>query len=178
MTRPTLAVSALLCALLAGCPAEEPDMGVAEAPAHAEKAPAANPSVNPAVNPDPVRMSRAEIEASVVGERVADLGATWLHGAPATVGGTQLVVFFESWCPHCKREVPKLSATYDKFRGKGLTMVGLTKQTRNVTDDAVREFVNAQGVTYPIAKEDSGIPNWKEAPPIVPAKKDQVRADG
>ena len=30
---------------------------------------------------------------------------------------------------------------------------------------------------YPIAKEDSGIPNWREAPPIVPAVKDQVRAE-
>jgi enoyl-CoA hydratase len=30
---------------------------------------------------------------------------------------------------------------------------------------------------YPIAKEDSGVPNWKEAPPIVPAVKDQVRAE-
>jgi enoyl-CoA hydratase len=30
---------------------------------------------------------------------------------------------------------------------------------------------------YPIAKEDSGIPNWREAPPIVPALKDKVRAD-
>ncbi len=30
---------------------------------------------------------------------------------------------------------------------------------------------------YPIAKEDSGIPNWKEAPPIVNAVKDKVRAD-
>ena len=31
---------------------------------------------------------------------------------------------------------------------------------------------------YPVAKEDSGIPNWKNAPPIVPAVKDKVRADG
>ena len=30
---------------------------------------------------------------------------------------------------------------------------------------------------YPIAKEDAGIPNWKEAPPIVNAVKDKVRAD-
>jgi enoyl-CoA hydratase len=30
---------------------------------------------------------------------------------------------------------------------------------------------------YPIAKEDAGIPNWKEAPPIVTAVKDKVRAD-
>jgi enoyl-CoA hydratase len=35
--------------------------------------------------------------------------------------------------------------------------------------------VNDDG--YPVAKEDSGIPNWKEAPPIVPAVKDMVRAE-
>jgi enoyl-CoA hydratase len=35
--------------------------------------------------------------------------------------------------------------------------------------------VNDDG--YPVAKEDSGIPNWKDAPPIVPAVKDKVRAD-
>jgi enoyl-CoA hydratase len=35
--------------------------------------------------------------------------------------------------------------------------------------------VNDDG--WPIAKEDSGVPNWKEAPPIVSAVKDQVRAD-
>jgi enoyl-CoA hydratase/carnithine racemase len=31
---------------------------------------------------------------------------------------------------------------------------------------------------FPVAKEDSGIPNWKDAPPIVPAVKDKVRAEG
>ena len=30
---------------------------------------------------------------------------------------------------------------------------------------------------YPIAQESSGIPNWRQAPPIVPAVKDKVRAD-
>ena len=30
---------------------------------------------------------------------------------------------------------------------------------------------------YPIAKEDSGVANWKTAPPIVPAVKDKVRAE-
>lgn len=31
---------------------------------------------------------------------------------------------------------------------------------------------------YPIADEAAGIPNWREAPPIVGAVKDKVRADG
>jgi enoyl-CoA hydratase len=29
----------------------------------------------------------------------------------------------------------------------------------------------------PVAKEDAGMPNWREAPPIVPAVRDKVRAD-
>ena len=31
---------------------------------------------------------------------------------------------------------------------------------------------------YPVAQEQDGIPHFKDAPPIVPARKDQVRADG
>jgi enoyl-CoA hydratase len=30
---------------------------------------------------------------------------------------------------------------------------------------------------YPVALEEDGIPNWKNAPPIVPSTKDKVRAD-
>ncbi len=30
---------------------------------------------------------------------------------------------------------------------------------------------------YPVADEAAGIPNWRDAPPIVPARKDQVRAE-
>lgn len=36
--------------------------------------------------------------------------------------------------------------------------------------------VNDDG--YPIAKADAGIPDWRTAPPVVPAVKDKVRADG
>ena len=30
---------------------------------------------------------------------------------------------------------------------------------------------------FPIAKEDSGVPNWRTAPPVVPSLKDRVRAE-
>ena len=99
---------------------------------------------------------RIEGEIAVVGRDEIDLDVEkWYQGSAADVKGGKatLYVFWEVWCPHCKREVPKLSETYDKYKSQGLTMVGLTKQTRNVTDEAVTEFVSAQGVTYPIAKE-------------------------
>jgi enoyl-CoA hydratase len=31
---------------------------------------------------------------------------------------------------------------------------------------------------WPVGMEEDGLPNWRTAPPIVPAVKDQVRADG
>ena len=36
--------------------------------------------------------------------------------------------------------------------------------------------IHANG--YPVALEEDGVPNWKSAPPVVPALRDQVRADG
>ncbi len=100
---------------------------------------------------------RLKAEVDVVGRDEANLEVEkWFKGTEADVTGGEatLYVFWEVWCPHCKREVPKLSATYEKFKGQGLTMVGLTKQTRGVTDDAVKEFIDTQNVSYPIAKED------------------------
>ena len=66
---------------------------------------------------------------------------------------TTLVVFWELWCPHCKREVPKIQALYDKMKGDGLQVIGLTKVTKSSTDEKVRSFMTEQSITYPIAKE-------------------------
>jgi thiol-disulfide isomerase/thioredoxin/outer membrane murein-binding lipoprotein Lpp len=63
-----------------------------------------------------------------------------------------LVVFWEVWCPHCKREVPSLQAKHDKYKDK-LNIVGLTKLTRNKTEDEVMAFLKDNKVTYPVAKE-------------------------
>ncbi|MEC7947020.1 MAG: TlpA disulfide reductase family protein [Myxococcota bacterium] len=68
--------------------------------------------------------------------------------------GTTLVVFWEVWCPHCRREVPELKATYESLNGKGLNVVGLTKITRSATEEKVVDFIKENDVTYPTAKED------------------------
>jgi thiol-disulfide isomerase/thioredoxin len=75
-------------------------------------------------------------------------GTVDINGGKATV-----LVFWEVWCPHCKREVPKLEATYKKFQGQGLQLVGLTKQSRDISDGDVMEFLKSQSVSYPVAKE-------------------------
>ena len=67
-----------------------------------------------------------------------------------------LLVFWEIWCPHCRREVPKLQATWDKY-GDKIQMVGLTKITRSATEEKVTEFIAEEKVTYPTAKENGDL---------------------
>jgi thiol-disulfide isomerase/thioredoxin len=71
--------------------------------------------------------------------------------------GATLVVFWEVWCPHCKREVPELEATYNEYKGKGLKVVGYTRITKSSTPEKVEEFLKENKVTYPIAKENGKI---------------------
>lgn len=69
-------------------------------------------------------------------------------------GKTTLVVFWEEWCPHCKREVPKIQQIYDNLKGQGLQVLGLTKITRSATEEKVTSFISENKILYPIAKEN------------------------
>ena len=103
-------------------------------------------------------------ELSVIGKQasaswLANQVDQWYQGGNRSLSdrGTKLLVFWETWCPHCQREVPKLSAFYDKYRRRGLEVIGFTKLTKSSTPDKVRQFINDRGVNYPIAKENATI---------------------
>ena len=84
----------------------------------------------------------------------------WYVGDASAVNfskGTTLVVFWEIWCPHCKREVPNLQKTFDTYSSKGLQMVGLTKLTRSSTKEKAMDFIKEKNVTYPMAKENGDL---------------------
>lgn len=68
-----------------------------------------------------------------------------------------LVVFWEVWCPHCKREVPEIEATYKSLGPQGLQVIGLTKVTKSATEEKVTEFISENNVTYPMAKETGAL---------------------
>lgn len=84
----------------------------------------------------------------------------WYIGDASAVNfskGVSLLVFWEVWCPHCKREVPNIQKTYDTYKSKGLQLVGLTKLTRGKTKEEAMSFLQEKNVTYPIAKEDGSL---------------------
>jgi thiol-disulfide isomerase/thioredoxin len=69
------------------------------------------------------------------------------------------VVFWEVWCPHCKREVPKLDEMYAKYKGQGLNVVGVTQVSNGKTDEEVAAFISENHVSYPTAKVGPELPN-------------------
>ena len=102
------------------------------------------------------RAQKTKSEIDIVGgdAPTSYAGVEWLQGESDISSGTTLLVFWEVWCPHCKREIPNLEASHNKYKDKGLKLVGLTKISRDKTKDEVMEFLTDNKVTYPIGKED------------------------
>ena len=73
---------------------------------------------------------------------------------------TTVLVFWEVWCPHCKREVPKMQALYDSLKGEGLQVVGLTRITKSATEEKGTAFIEENDVKYPLAKESGTISQY------------------
>ena len=67
--------------------------------------------------------------------------------------GPTLVLFWESWCPHCRREVPKIQKLHADYRDQGLQILSLTKLTRGATEESVRSFIDEYGLEFSVAKE-------------------------
>jgi thiol-disulfide isomerase/thioredoxin len=108
------------------------------------------------------RRARAlAVEVEVIGKPAPAALAVdkWYQGESEGEGslkadGATLLVFWEEWCPHCRREVPRLEEVYDRYKAQGLHVVGLTRLTRGVTEDTLHSFLTDNHITFPIAKED------------------------
>ncbi len=67
--------------------------------------------------------------------------------------GTQLFVFWETWCPFSQRAMPRLEEFYQRYQDQGFTVVGFTEVTETSTDKKVEDFIGQNGLTFPIFKE-------------------------
>ena len=55
-----------------------------------------------------------------------------INGNPVTlskVGGLIIFDFWATWCGPCKAEIPYLQKFYDKYKDKGLTVIGVTSES-------------------------------------------------
>jgi protein-disulfide isomerase len=128
-------VSVLLLVSLVACGTAE----VAPAPAPAPAAPVAQPPAPTSVG-QPLDLTALPVDRWY---------RPYTKDADLTV-----VVFWEVWCPHCRREVPKLTAL-DQI--EGVQIVGLTRQTKNVKDEDVEKFLADNNVTYAVGHSDDSL---------------------
>lgn len=74
--------------------------------------------------------------------------------------GTTLVVFWETWCPHCRREVPKLQQLWESKRDNGLQVLGLSQLSKSANDETMRSFIEEHQLKFPLAKEDGNLASY------------------
>lgn len=62
-----------------------------------------------------------------------------------------IVNFWATWCPPCRDEMPELSELQNKYRTRGVVVLGIS------TDDTakVQQFAQEAPVTYPLLAGDS-----------------------
>lgn len=87
----------------------------------------------------------------------------WLQGEKDIIldnSKTTLLVFWEVWCPHCRREVPKIDGIYNELKDDGLQVLGLTKLSRGSTEKQVKDFMTESKLSYPVAKEDGSLSRY------------------
>jgi thiol-disulfide isomerase/thioredoxin len=61
-------------------------------------------------------------------------------------GKVVILDFWDTWCPPCKMEIPHFSDLYNRYKDKGLAVVGIAFAQKG--RDAVAEFVKQNRVPY------------------------------
>lgn len=81
----------------------------------------------------------------------------WVQGDPVKdfqKGKAYIVEFWATWCPPCRASIPHLNETYNKFKEKGLIVIG--QDCSEQDDKLVAPFVKKMGdkMTYRVALDD------------------------
>ena len=112
----------------------------------------------------PLRAQKMPTLAPTAGHRVGDLAHDFTlkdlnnqkHSLKELRGKEVVqVVFWATWCVPCLEEVPKLRAIQEKYRERGVQILGIVVDL-NQTKDGVRAAARDMKINYPILWDDGG----------------------
>jgi thiol-disulfide isomerase/thioredoxin len=93
--------------------------------------------------------------AALEGKPMLPLSVTgWINGEvkPEDMKGKVVVVdFYASWCPDCMAAIPGNNELREKYKDKGLVLVGVCTHERG--QEKMADVVAAKGIKYPTARD-------------------------
>ncbi len=66
-----------------------------------------------------------------------------------------MLIFWASWCPNCKSEVPKVNELVKKYQSQGMEFIGINVG-HNDSEGKARRFMDKTGITYPVIFDNKG----------------------
>lgn len=91
-----------------------------------------------------------------VGKAVPEYRAVSVDGDSVSLASQRgKVVLFNvwaTWCHPCRDEIPELLVLYDKYKPRGLELVGVSIDA-NGSEDAIRSFMKDFRMTYPVWRD-------------------------
>jgi peroxiredoxin len=140
--------------------------------------------------PAPVDVGRPAPAYKTVAASGDSVSLEALRGKPV------LLNVWATWCHPCRDEIPELQRLYERYRERGLELVGVSVDAVG-DDEAIRAFMRRYGMTYPVWRDPAenvsaaflvvgvpatflidraGVLRWKKTGPIAPADTTLTRA--
>ena len=99
--------------------------------------------------------------AAQEGQRLIPFKGHDLNGQPfdlqQSIGSKPvMLIFWASWCPSCKTEVPKINQLAAKFKSRGMEFIAVNVGFNDSVERA-QAFVKKTGMSYPVFFDATGM---------------------
>lgn len=94
------------------------------------------------------------------GDHLLDMELDVYKGASASFSdyqdGVLVLNVWASWCEPCIREMPALMEVAEDYRNKGVSVITVNSQSKELRPEDAIEFIEEQGLTLPVFFDSEG----------------------